>query len=77
MANIPKRSRARSWPPKGSYPHPAGGHILRGKRGHGNRIQVTGHLRAEPDTKKLAEAIVRLAGQLGREERQNQRDKSE
>jgi hypothetical protein len=55
---------ARSWPPKGAYPHPAGGYIgpTRTHRG----IQVTTHLRAEPDTKRLALTVIELARQLGK-----------
>jgi len=69
MNHPPKRRPARSRPPKGSYPHPTGGHILPGPRDPRNRIHVTAHLKAEPDTKMLAEAIVKLAEQLGQEER--------
>ena len=49
---MPKRRHAHRWPPKGSYPHPDGGYVLPGKAKNG--IQVTGHLKAEPDTEKLA-----------------------
>ena len=47
-----RRKRLRQWPPKGSYPHPAGGYITPTTRG--GRIRVTGHLKAEPDLKRLA-----------------------
>lgn len=56
-----KRRRARSWPQKGSYPHPAGGYIVHGPVKPGQRIRVVGHLKAEPDTEKLAKALIELA----------------
>lgn len=55
-----KRPRhARKWPPKGSYPHPAGGHITSSRSRHG--IRVAGHLKDEPNYDKLARAFVELA----------------
>jgi hypothetical protein len=63
-----KRRRPRQWPPKGSYPHPDGGHITP-TTGSG-RIRITGHLKAEPDLKRLAEAIVKhVEGQRQRTRR--------
>ncbi len=64
MTKRPPRRPARQWPPKGSYPHPAGGYITPTTRGR--RIHVTGHLKAEPDMKRLAEAAVELADHLRR-----------
>ena len=68
-----KRRHAPSWPPKGSYPHPGGGyghdHIYVTK--DGRRISITAKLKAEPDTKDLARAILELAKamiQLAKEE---------
>lgn len=66
---ITKRRHARGWPPKGSYPHPASGHIHQGPKKPGQRIRVTAHLKAEPDTKKLALAVIELAKYLDKEKR--------
>jgi len=71
MANRPKRRHARRWPPKGSYPHPASGRIGP-TRQHG-RIRATAHLKAEPDTRKLAEAVVQLAENLERDKTKGRR----
>ena len=68
-----RRKRVRSWPPKGSYPHPAGGYIHHGPRTSGSGIKVTAHLKAEPDTKKLALAVIELAKHL---DRRDSRDSS-
>lgn len=65
---MPKRKRARKWPPKGSYPHPDGGYVLPTTKGK-NGIRVTGHLKAEPDTKALAMAIIELAKHLDKTKR--------
>lgn len=64
-----RRKRARAWPPKGSYPHPAGGYILEGPVVPGQGIRVSAHLKAEPDMKKLTHVVIMLAKQLAREER--------
>lgn len=42
-------------------PLAAGGYIVRGPIKPGQRIRVVGHLKAKPDTKKLAKAIIELA----------------
>jgi hypothetical protein len=59
-----RRRHARKWPPKGSYPHPAGGHIIPGRPKNG--IRVTGHLKAKPDFDALAKAFIELAQHLGK-----------
>jgi hypothetical protein len=68
-----KRKHARNWSPRGSYLHPAGGYILPGGRRPGDRIRVTAHLKAEPDTEKLARAIVELAKHLDKKKRTKDR----
>ena len=51
----------RPWPPRGSYPHPAGGYVYHVPKRRGDRLQVTVHLRQEPDYQQLARALVELA----------------
>ena len=64
-----KRKHAPNWPPKGSYPLPDGGYGLDrtyvGK--NGRRIRITSKLKAEPDLKALARALIEHAGQLNQE----------
>lgn len=59
-----RRTHARGWPPKGSYPHPAGGHILEGPIKPGQQIRIVAQLKKEPDLKVLARAYFELAKQL-------------
>lgn len=63
-----KRRGARGWPPKGAYPLPGGGYGL--DRTYvtkdGRRLHSKAHLKAEPDTKKLALAIIKLAEHINR-----------
>lgn len=66
---MPKGKPKHGWPPKGSYPHPAGGHIVHKPVRSGQRIRVVGHLKAQPDTKGLALAIVELTKHLVEQER--------
>jgi len=56
-----RRKRARDWPPKGSYPHPAGGYIHQGPVRPGQQIRITTHLKQEPDYDALAKAFILLA----------------
>jgi hypothetical protein len=66
-----RRKRARKWPPKGSYPHPDGGYVGPTIRHHG--VRVAAHFKTEPDTKKLADAVLRLVKDLGRQDRRQRR----
>ena len=48
--------------PKGSYPHPDGGYIVES----GRRLKIIAHHKAEPDTKAIAKALIRLADRTNR-----------
>ncbi len=72
-----KRMRAHSWPPKGSYPLPGGGYGLDGIHvtKDGRRIRTTAHLKAEPDLKALAGALLEHAKHLDKERARRDRGK--
>jgi len=54
--------------PKGSYLHPDGGYIVESTHvtKNGRRLKVIAHHKAEPDTKAIAKALIKLAEQLHR-----------
>lgn len=52
--------------PKGSYPHPDGGHSVECTHvtNNGRRLKIIAHYKAEPDTKAIARALIGLAEEL-------------
>ncbi len=48
-----------------------GGYILEMKPKPGDRVRVIGHLREEPDLKRLAKCFIELALELQKRERDN------
>jgi hypothetical protein len=56
--------RSRKHPPKGSYPHPAGGYVterIGPPDAHGRRIAIRVIHHPKPDAKMLARAFIELA----------------
>jgi hypothetical protein len=56
--------------PKSAYPHPGGGYVIQHitePDDRGRRLRVRGHVKAEPDPKRIAEVIIAVAlEQVGR-----------
>ena len=50
--------------PKSAYPHPGGGYVIQHitePDDRGRRLRVRGHVKAEPDPKRIAEVIIAVA----------------